>query len=100
MGFENVEEKMAFGAATFDAGESVKRWVVSGMARALSMESNGANLEHLSNAVDQGSGLSDESNIPLLMLRRHEAVELNISHLQQREDHWAIVDLIGKAAHI
>jgi integrase len=25
---------------------------------------------------------------------------LNVSHLQQREDHWAIVDLIGKAAHI
>jgi site-specific recombinase XerD len=33
-------------------------------------------------------------------LRRHEAVELNVLHLQQREDHWAIVDLIGKAAHI
>ena len=31
-------------------------------------------------------------------LRRHEAVELNVSHLQQREDHWAVVDLIGKAA--
>jgi hypothetical protein len=23
---------------------------------------------------------------------------LNVSHLQQREDHWAVVDLIGKAA--
>jgi integrase len=33
-------------------------------------------------------------------LRRHEAVELNVSHLQQREDHWAIVDLIGKASHV
>jgi site-specific recombinase XerD len=33
-------------------------------------------------------------------LRQHEAVELNVSHLQRREDHWAIVDLIGKAAHI
>src|SRR3989440_3587897 len=33
-------------------------------------------------------------------LRRHEAVELNVSHLQQREEHWAIVDLIGKASHI
>jgi integrase len=33
-------------------------------------------------------------------LRPHEAVELNVSHLQQREDHWAIVDLIGKASHI
>jgi site-specific recombinase XerD len=33
-------------------------------------------------------------------LRRHEAVELKVSDLQQREDHWAIVDLIGKASHI
>jgi len=33
-------------------------------------------------------------------LRRHEAVELSVSDLQQREDHWAIVDLIGKASHI
>jgi len=32
-------------------------------------------------------------------LRRREAVGLNVSHLQQREDHWAIVGLIGKAAH-
>jgi site-specific recombinase XerD len=33
-------------------------------------------------------------------LRRHEAVELEVSDLQQWEDHWAIVDLIGKASHI
>jgi len=33
-------------------------------------------------------------------LRRHEAVELNFSHIQQREEHWAIVDLKGKAGHI
>ena len=33
-------------------------------------------------------------------LRRHEAVELNFGHLQQREEHWAIVDLKGKAGHI
>lgn len=33
-------------------------------------------------------------------LRRHEAVELKVSDLQQREDHWAIVDLIGKASRI
>lgn len=32
-------------------------------------------------------------------LRRHEAIELNISHIQRREEHWAIVDLVGKAAH-
>lgn len=33
-------------------------------------------------------------------LRRHEAVELNFGHIQQREEHWAIVDLEGKAGHI
>jgi site-specific recombinase XerD len=33
-------------------------------------------------------------------LRRHEAVELNFSYIQQREEHWAIVDLKGKAGHI
>ena len=33
-------------------------------------------------------------------LRRHEAVDLNFGPIQQREDHWAIVDLKGKAGHI
>jgi hypothetical protein len=33
----------------------------------------------------------------LSLLRRHEAVTLTLDHLQQREDHWAIVDLVGKA---
>ena len=33
-------------------------------------------------------------------LRRHEAVDLSFSQLQQREQHWAIVDLIGKGGHI
>ena len=32
-------------------------------------------------------------------LRRREATELTIDHLQRREDHWAIVDLIGKGGH-
>jgi integrase len=32
-------------------------------------------------------------------LRRHEAVELNFGHIQRREEHWAIVDLKGKAGH-
>lgn len=25
---------------------------------------------------------------------------LKLDHLQQREDHWAIVDLIGKGSHV
>jgi site-specific recombinase XerD len=32
-------------------------------------------------------------------VRRHEAVELNFGHIQQRDEHWAIVDLKGKAGH-
>jgi integrase len=33
-------------------------------------------------------------------LRRHEAVALTWDHIQQREEHWAIVDLVGKGGHI
>ena len=29
-------------------------------------------------------------------LRRKEAAELEIAHIQRREDHWAIVELMGK----
>jgi integrase len=32
-------------------------------------------------------------------LRRHEVAGLTTNHLQQREGHWAIVDLRGKAGH-
>ena len=33
-------------------------------------------------------------------LRRHEAVALTLDHLQQREEHWAIVDLVGKGGRV
>jgi integrase len=33
-------------------------------------------------------------------LRRHEVAELAIDHVQQREGHWAIVDLSGKGGHV
>jgi len=33
-------------------------------------------------------------------LRRSELVALYISHFQQREEHWAIVDLVGKGGHV
>jgi integrase len=33
-------------------------------------------------------------------LRRHEAVALRLEHLDQREGHWAIVDLKGKGGHV
>ena len=48
-------------------------------------------------------GKRDRALLAVLLacgLRPNEAVELNCSHLQQREEHWAIVDLKGKAGHI
>jgi site-specific recombinase XerD len=33
-------------------------------------------------------------------LRRTEVAKLQVRDLQQREEHWAVVDLIGKGRHI
>jgi len=52
-----------------------------------------------------GEGLKQKRDRALLAMllacgvRRHEAVDLDFSHVQQREEHWAIVDLKGKAGH-
>src|SRR5215469_11816120 len=48
-------------------------------------------------------GKRDRALLALLLacgLRRHEAVNLRDEHLQQREEHWVIVDLVGKAGHL
>ena len=48
-------------------------------------------------------GKRDRALLGLLLacgLRRHEVAELSVDHLQQREGHWAIVDLSGKAGHV
>jgi site-specific recombinase XerD len=48
-------------------------------------------------------GKRDRALLAVLLacgLRRHEAVELNFTHIQQREQRWAIVDLIGEAGHM
>src|ERR1700688_946666 len=48
-------------------------------------------------------GQRDRALLALLLacgLRRHEAVSLRLEHLEQREEHWAIVDLKGKAGHV
>ncbi len=48
-------------------------------------------------------GKRDRAILAVLLgcgLRRRELAELNFSQLQQREEHWAIVDLVGKGGHI
>ena len=48
-------------------------------------------------------GKRDRALLALLLacgLHRHGAVDLRIEHLEQREEHWAIVDLKGKAGQV
>jgi site-specific recombinase XerD len=48
-------------------------------------------------------GRRDHAILAVMMacgLRRSEVADLTVQHLQQREAHWVIADLIGKAAHI
>lgn len=48
-------------------------------------------------------GKRDRAILAVLLgcgLRRRELADLNFRHLQRREEHWAIVDLVGKGGHI
>ena len=48
-------------------------------------------------------GVRDRAILAVLLgcgLRRGELIDLTQDHLQRREDHWAIVDLVGKAGHV
>ena len=53
--------------------------------------------------VETLKGKRDRAIIAVLLgcgLRRQELSDLSFDHLQRREDHWAIVDLVGKGGHI
>jgi site-specific recombinase XerD len=48
-------------------------------------------------------GKRDRSILAVLLgcgLRRRELADLDFTHVQQREEHWAIVDLVGKRGHV
>jgi integrase len=48
-------------------------------------------------------GKRDQAILALLLgcgLRRAELTSLKLTHLQQRGDHWAIIDLFGKGGHV
>jgi site-specific recombinase XerD len=48
-------------------------------------------------------GERDYAMLALLLgcgLRRSELVRLTMEQLQQREEHWAIIDIVGKGGHI
>jgi site-specific recombinase XerD len=52
---------------------------------------------------DTLKGKRDRAILAVLLgcgLRRRELADLEFTHLQQREEHWAIVDLVGKGGHI
>jgi site-specific recombinase XerD len=54
-------------------------------------------------AADTLKGKRDRAILAVLLgcgLRRRELADLDFRHLQQREEHWAIVDLVGKGGHI
>jgi site-specific recombinase XerD len=53
--------------------------------------------------IEKVRGKRDHAMLAVMLgcgLRRSELVHLSVDHFQQREDHWAIVDLIGKGGHI
>lgn len=53
--------------------------------------------------TDTLKGKRDRAVLAVMLgcgLRRRELAELTVDLLQRREDHWAIVDLVGKGGHI
>ena len=73
-------------------GQPVGNWLTAQQGRQL-LSSEGETLR----------GKRDRAMLALLLgcgLRRSELVTLKSDQIQQREDHWVIVDLVGKSRHI
>jgi site-specific recombinase XerD len=74
-------------------GVRLGNWLTAEQSRALLQAPDAQRLK----------GRRDRAMLALMLgcgLRRGEVADLRIDHLQQREDHWVIADLVGKAAHI
>ena len=74
-------------------GIRLGNWLSASEARALWQSPNAETLK----------GKRDRAIIAVLLgcgLRRRELADLTFDHLQRREDHWAIVDLVGKGGHV
>ena len=73
-------------------GVRLGNWLTADQARALLQVPDAGTLK----------GKRDRALLGILLgcgLRRKEAAELDVAHLQRREDHWAVVDMVGKARH-
>ncbi len=74
-------------------GVRLGNWLTATQARALWQVPDPSTLK----------GKRDRALLGILLgcgLRRREAAELEFARVQRREDHWAIVDLVGKGRHI
>lgn len=74
-------------------GVRVGNWLTQGEARGLWQVPDASTLK----------GARDGAMLAILLgcgLRRRELTDLELVRMQRREDHWAIVDLIGKGGHI
>jgi site-specific recombinase XerD len=74
-------------------GVRLGNWLTAEQSRALLQAPDARRLK----------GRRDRAMLALMLgcgLRRGEVADLGIDHLQQREEHWVIADLVGKAAHI
>ena len=74
-------------------GQPVRNWLTAQQGRQLLTTSE----------VESPRGKRDRAMLALLLgcgLRRSELVTLKSDQIQRREDHWVIVDLVGKGRHI